>query len=438
VALADSHGVVSSAAGSKKRSRASSLPAWLVLIGALLPVEASVYIADARLTPSRLIIFLLLPQAFVALFQRKSRFALSDLLIFLTAAWMVYTGYSSSTVSSSAAEALELFGGYVVGRAFFFDRESLENFVRVLKVVTTILIALAVADIASGRFFVHDLAASLLHVDALFPTYRSGWIRATSSLDHPILYGVFCTFAAAIFLYSEPRPIKRVLLVGLCIFGCLISQSSAAFLSMALVLAVYAYDRLLLKFRWRWQLLNTIVVVFIAFVFLLSNNPVGWLVSHLTLDPQTGYYRIMIWDVATTRIAMSPFVGWGIILFNDQILDNTVDAIWLVISLRFGIPMAVLLLLGTLTTFLPGGRRSATGDVYLDRIRTAFTLVLVTYLTVGLTAHFWNYMWIFWGLCAGIRASLNGRRTPTGGKTIQGRAPSMAQIRRVRDTPHPA
>ena len=25
---------------------------------------------------------------------------------------------------------------------------------------------------------------------------------------------------------------------------------------------------------------------------------------------------------------------------------------------------------------------------------------------IGLTVHFWNYMWIFWGICLGVRASL--------------------------------
>ena len=57
-------------------------------------------------------------------------------------------------------------------------------------------------------------------------------------------------------------------------------------------------------------------------------------------SPQTGYYRMMVWDIALTYIAQSPVIGYGY-QFNDFILDNTVDSIWLVLSLRFGVPMIV-------------------------------------------------------------------------------------------------
>jgi hypothetical protein len=411
VTLARSHDATGPAARSRRSRRSNPIPAWLVLVGALLPVEASIYVADVRFTPPRLIfIFLLLPALFV-LFRKGRLLVISDLLVFVTAAWMVYAGYSASTLSlsSAGAEALELFGGYVVGRAFFFDRSAIENFVRTLKAVMIVLIGLGVADMLSGRFFAHDFVAGAFHVQGLFPTYRSGWIRATSTLDHPISYGVFCTFAVAIFLYAEQRSVQRLFFVVLCAFGCMISQSSAAYLSLALVLAVYSYDRLLMRFHWRWQLMGTALATFIALIFLLSNKPVSWLVSHLTLDPETGYFRIMIWDVATAQIALSPIVGFGFVYFNNEILDNTVDAIWLVMSLRFGVPMAALLLLTTFATFIFKGRYRTIGDSYIDQVRTGFTIVLVTYLIVGLTVHFWNYMWIFWGLCAGIRASLYER-----------------------------
>jgi len=37
---------------------------------------------------------------------------------------------------------------------------------------------------------------------------------------------------------------------------------------------------------------------------------------------------------------------------------------------------------------------------------TGFTMVLGMFMFVGLTVHFWNYMWISWGLCIGTRASV--------------------------------
>jgi hypothetical protein len=114
----------------------------------------------------------------------------------------------------------------------------------------------------------------------------------------------------------------------------------------------------------------------------------------------------MIWDAALTHIAQSPVIGYGY-QFNDVILDNTVDSIWLVISLRFGVPMLILFFLANVAAFFPGQREfKGTGDVHMDQMRRAFTLVLLMLMFTGLTVHFWNFMLMFWGLCLGIRASL--------------------------------
>jgi hypothetical protein len=35
------------------------------------------------------------------------------------------------------------------------------------------------------------------------------------------------------------------------------------------------------------------------------------------------------------------------------------------------------------------------------------SLVIFLFMFIGLTVHFWNGMWMFWGLCIGIRVSLS-------------------------------
>ena len=115
----------------------------------------------------------------------------------------------------------------------------------------------------------------------------------------------------------------------------------------------------------------------------------------------------MIWDAALTYIAQSPVIGYAYQLLNNGILDGTVDSIWLVISLRFGVPMFILFVLTNVAAFFPSQREfKGTGDVHMDQMRRAFTLVLLMFMFTGLTVHFWNFMLMFWGLCLGIRASL--------------------------------
>ena len=175
-------------------------------------------------------------------------------------------------------------------------------------------------------------------------------------------------------------------------------------MTLSMVLAAFTYDRLMRRFAWRWRAFWVVIGILLFAVFVLTAHPLGWVLSHLTLDPQTGFYRIMIWDSALTYIAQSPVIGYAYQLVNNNIIDATVDSIWLVFSLRFGVPMIILFFLTNIAAFLPS-QSKGTGDVHMDQMGRAFTLVLLMFMFNGLTVHFWNYALMFWGLCLGIRAS---------------------------------
>jgi hypothetical protein len=290
----------------------------------------------------------------------------------------------------------------------------LQVFVSALKVVTVVMIALALLDTVSGRPLTMEITGRLFGTAAGFPTdsrsiFGINLDRARATLDHPILYGMFCVFAAAIFLYSERNPIRRTAYFGLCSFGCLLAVSSAPIMCLAIVAAVYCYDLITKQYSWRWWAFWSMVGTLFFVVFLATNKPFSWIIAHLTLDPSTGYYRIMIWDVATATIMRSPLTGFGFIFFDDQVLDNTVDSAWLVYALRFGVPMIAFLFLASIAASLGSGRKTEirSKDPYMVGIRTGFTLVLMIFAFAALTVHFWNGLWMFWGLCLGIRASLN-------------------------------
>jgi hypothetical protein len=395
--------------------RSSRLPAWLSLVGIIIPSALQVSIGGANFTAGRIGIALLLVSAPVALFQAGRRALLSDLLALATAIWMVASAtYAAGLGSgmSAAAECLELVGGYFVARACFFRPTALGDFICALKVFAVISIVAAMGDVLSGRWIVREILTSEMggtaFVDAALveDAYRSSMVRATSTFDHPILFGCFCSLTAGILLYAEQTTPKRIFWGGLCSLGCLLAQSSAAVMALFLILATYAFDCTMTRYQWRWSFLRMVGIVLFLLVFVISDNPVGWVISHFTFDPQTGFYRRLIWNAATTQIAHAPITGAGFVLFGDYLLDKTVDSVWLVVGLRYGIPLIILLVLLNVSSFLPTSRRSIKRMRDLDPMRTAFTLVLLTFMFAGFTVHFWNYMWIFWGLCIGIRASL--------------------------------
>lgn len=393
-------------------ARKNSIAIWLSMIGLIIPAaDATLYIGGAKFTAGKLCIALLLVPALMAFSERGRKLVVSDAFVCMTAVWIVAAASQidgSRTMSSAVSECLEFFGGYWVARAFIYGPAALREFVKVVKILAFVALLLAIVDSASGRLVAHELVASLFNTIPPDAQYRNDMVRATATFDHAILYGAFCCFSGTILLYAESDAVKRTVYVGLCVLGCVLSLSSSALLSLAIVIAAFSYDRVMQRYSWRWILFWAIGAMPVIGLLAFSENPVGWFLSHLTLDPESGYFRLMIWDAAFQRLSEAPFIGYGFNPLNSDILDATVDSVWLVMALRFGIPMVVLLLLSIFTACLPVKRGGLVRrrDMTMEGLATAFTLVLAMYIFIGLTVHFWNFMWIFWGLCIGIRASL--------------------------------
>jgi hypothetical protein len=390
------------------------LVAWLALIGLILPPPELHIIAGANFTGGRLCVILLFFPALYMFLQKGRKVLLSDLFALATAAWIIatsiYVSGLASLGSAAAAEALEFIGAYLIARAFFWEPAAQSTFIRVLGVLTITVVVLAIADSISGRWIVHNALAALVQVTPPGALYRENMIRATSTFDHPILLGAFCSIVIPIFLYSEQKALRRMIYVSFCLVGSILTLSSAALISSAIAIGAYIYDGMMKKLPWRWAAFWGVILAFFVALFLMSNRPFGWLISHLTLDPHTGYYRILIWDLALAQIEQAPWAGAAFNAFKSEILNTTVDSVWLVLALRFGVPAVIFLILTNVAAVWPTKKpKNNSEDLHLIRMCRAFTMVLVLFLFIGLTVHFWNYMWIFWGLCIGIRASLRER-----------------------------
>ena len=379
--------------------------AWLVLIGIAIPSGINSYLGVFY--PARIFIALLLLPALAKLFRRDRRLGASDALVCTMAIWMlVAASQTDHEWSSTVALIVEFCGGYIVARAYFFGRPALETFVRVLKLITLVIIALAAFEHVTR----HNIA-TLFGLPDTAHEYRYGLLRAYSTFPISILFGTFCACAGAVFLYSERSFLGRISYGGLCFLGCVLAMSSAPLLAFMIVLSAYFYDRMLREYHWRWRLLVTVMYAFLAGVFMIANKPVSWLVANLTLDPSTGYFRVATWDTALYYIPFSPYVGYGFAGFapQDDFFGNaSVDCVWLAMALRSGIPLVVLVLLAHIASFRSNhsGNAQHSDGPYVSNLRTGFTLALVALMFVGLTVHYWNSIWMFWGVVLGIRASL--------------------------------
>lgn len=407
--------------------RQRGMVTWLILVCILLPATMTVYLGNAKFTPGRIAICIFLIPAVLELFKKTRRLLPADALACLASAWLIGATFSADpeAMSSAVAMVLEFLGAYLVARAFFFGEPALRTFVHVLKIIVTVVVLLAILDHLAQRIVTYNAIAALWGLPTFQVEYRYGLLRAFSTFPHPILYGTFCTVSGAILLYAERNVSSRILWTGWCFLGCILAMSSAPLISFMIVFSTYAYDRLMRQYSWRWLALIVSLCIFLAIVMLLTNKPVSWIISNLTLDPSTGYFRVATWDTSFFYIGLSPFTGYGFREYanpDDYFGNASVDSVWLSLALRFGVPAVTLIILTNAAAFFRSGPTSGrqTGNSYMNHMRTGFTLVLVVYMFAGLTVHYWNSIWVFWGICIGLRTSLQEEYFRSGAALVRG------------------
>ncbi len=302
--------------------RGTSVVALLISATLLLPYIVAVYLGDLKLTPIKiLIVLLVVPATFRLISQSGSgqrRLMASDgfaLASFLLMSIGPIVNSGSRDFVSSVSQALEFYGMYVIARAYLFEMVSVQALIRGLQVATTVVVLLGLLDILLQRYFTQDLVTSLFPavpamLDASDPSLNRevmgrASLRAAATFDHPILFGTLCVTVLPLFLYSPMSRTRRFFMIALCVTGSLIALSSAPLLALAVVLAVYAYDRIMHAYKWRWRVLLSFIGLSIVAFSLASDNPLSWLFRNLTFNPQTAYFRLLIWELGSVVVSNS-------------------------------------------------------------------------------------------------------------------------------------
>jgi hypothetical protein len=387
---------------------------WLLVTCILLiPSSLAIHLSGEgfKFTPGRAAIALLFVPALVKFMRRGPRLLAADFLMFSASAWMIGSRVQEEGLNASAiAEVVELFGGYVVARGYFFDSRALHGFIQRFKAVLVVIVILASLDLLARMNVATAITSSLFHTPYFAPQYRYGLVRAQSTIEDAELYGTLCCVAGSLFLYVENNALRRIYWVGFSFFGCGLALSSGPLLAFVLMVAAFVYDRFLARFSWRWRVCAVGLSGAVLILYLSAAHPTSWLISHLTLDPSTGYFRVYAFDYAFDQISVKPVTGWGFDRTggDDFEVGVSIDNVWLVVALRFGIPASILLLLTNICTFFPLPERSKKDKSrhFIKEAGTAFTSSIMCFVFIGLTVHYWNALWMLWAIFLGIRASL--------------------------------
>lgn len=407
----------------KKVLKTVPLPILLLAISLVCPTELSLFLGGLRLPPHRVALIVLLIAAIVRMSRAKPiQLMACDYLMLIYGLWSVgvfmYHEGQGPGLQYGGSLALESFASYFVARVFVNTLEQLKATVSVLLFCVLVVGSLAALESVSHVLIVHSFLKQLTgyDVEAGFEL-RRGLMRAYSTFDHPILYGSFCASTLALAWATAKRmgAARRnvVLIAGATYFG----MSSAPLLTIGVQTGLLIWERLSRGIPRRAVVTISAIVTALFALGLFSNrSPFAIIATGFTLDPWTGFYRLLIWQHGLENVARSPITGIGLADWTREwwMASDSVDAFWLVIMMRMGVPALVFLLLAItlLLVAVHNQRRGMTKEI--RRIVIAWTFSMIAISLAGCTVHYWNnihaYFFFLLGLMAWVGDARLGRQ----------------------------
>jgi hypothetical protein len=412
---------LSAARAGPNGSVAGPLALRIIIVSILLPDEIGLSVSGLRFSMPRVILLVLMP-FLMTRFARASaagryRFVLSDLLVLATGVWVIValaiTDGLQAGLNHAGPVALEFCIGYMAARLLLSEHGEAVSFIKFLCRAIAIVALLGVLDTLTHRFFLHGLAATLFgdatgmlgENIAAGADERLGLLRATSTVVHPILFGTICAVG---LLLAASVPIRgRWLVILACGLGTFLSLSAAPLQATFIGLGLLLYNRVTTGIPYRWAGLIGLITVGIIMAFQVLNDPLGFVFSRLVFDPDSGWFRRWIWTMATTAVAQSPWVGMGWGIPEGYGIPSSVDSIWLLWALDYGIPGSVLLALSLIgAASLPASGPRVRLTATESKLGTTLGILIFLIIFLGFTVAFFGSAWILIPVVVGIRAHL--------------------------------
>ncbi len=419
--------------------RITPLPVILVIASFIFPTELSVIVGDLRLSPHRVAFLIFVPFALYRLVTRPdTRFEVYDLPFFVLALWqtLVFTYHAGADgLAFGGSWALESLGGYLIARAYIRDVATLLGALRLILASIVVAGMIALLDTATSSYFIHEVLRSALGGSPMPAVeFRQGIARAASTFDHPIHYGTYCAAMLALIWMSEPQAPRRNFAAVCIIFTAALSLSSAPILSLGLQIGMLTWDRVTRGFQLRVHLTAAALAgLYVGLLFVSNRPPLQLMITAATFDPWTGFYRMLIWEHGLTNVWESPWLGLGLADWERPkwMVSSTIDAFWLVLTMRSGIPALLLLVAGIVLMARGVAKRGAHArDPQRRKMSRGWMISLIAFCLLGATVHYWNVPHALFYFFIGL-----------GGALADPRAVRVAQgvpVRRPRTRRHPS
>lgn len=403
-------------AGYRANSRLAYWIAWLFPGSLVAP--SSLTIVVGALTVPRIALFLASVWTFRELWRKLTMGGYvpiaSDLLVPITAIWMLVTlgihEGAKGLVGYGAVAAIEFALAYFLARVFFGTPAGFQQMVRVLRFVAAILVVTAFLDTISGQHLIWTIGRILSRapLDDII-VKRFGLVRAQGSLEHPILFGVFFVMCTLIIGHSALRAIEKIGWIAVCVVGILLPLSSAPVLSLLMSIATILFLRAFDRFPWRMLVLAAAAIFALVTFFALVDDPLTTLIQNLTYDPQTGLFRVLIWQWVGLNVERAPWIGIGFAdWLRSEEMPSSIDSLYLIQTIRHGVPALILMVLSFLSTgvTMPLRPQRRYESERITVLRQGLAIVIFIIVFNAFTVHFWGSTWALLAIVLGARAGL--------------------------------
>ncbi len=384
--------------------RAFGSAIFLYFLAVVLPSELAVNLFGLALIPVRLVLLMFLVPALIQLSRiRDFRPQAFDYLLIVAIAWMVLALSVNNGVEKGikygGSLALEALGAYLIARAYIRNYAQFAQAVGFYFLFVLVAGAVAVPEAFLNIKFVHALASQLTGNPDVAVTSEAGRLgleRATSTFDHPILYGVFCATSLGLVWFLNCDRADRWIKAGLIAFATFCSVSSAPLLAYAMAMGFVGWERYTRQISHRAAITVAGAAALLAILQLFSNrSAVEVIIGFIALDSWTAYYRVLIWQNAFIDLSNNPLFGAALNAWTrPSWMTGSVDSFWLVTALSGGLPTALLVGLAVILALLGVHRRRPGFHETRERwqCRFGWTAAILGLCLQAFTVHYWGSM----------------------------------------------
>ncbi|MBP7002996.1 hypothetical protein [Amaricoccus sp.] len=317
-----------------------------------------------------------------------------DVLVFLAVFWRgaaLVANHGTSELINAGSFFLELFIGYVVGRAYIRSAADYRWFFTCFLVTLVAFLPFALVESVLRIRLLSRIAGLVLTQppEEFGDQIRFGLMRVEVAFEHALLFGTFCAigFANAFYIWGYRYP-RNLIYSGFAGFMTVLALSSSSMLNVALQGCLIAYEKVLRPVRPKWViLLVSLPLLWFLFQMIVGKNFVDFVADELVINPYVGEGRKEIFYWGMREAIANPVFGIGKADWTRPFwrVHPTADNFWVASAFRYGLPHVAFLMLAFVVQIARVSLRGGL-DAFEGACRRGFCIALLS-LGVGLFNH---------------------------------------------------